>query len=103
VATVDGVTLETGRVERSHGSRLAASNAAASGHAARTGTGAPRVPASRVTGEAEVGAPEPQQESLPADLVHLLILRAGLPEDQVAEMSREDAVARIQQFWSEGH
>ncbi|HEY2701765.1 MAG TPA: cytotoxic translational repressor of toxin-antitoxin stability system [Pseudonocardiaceae bacterium] len=49
------------------------------------------------------GAPEPSKESLPADLVHLLILRVGLPEDQVAEMSKEDAIARIQQFWSEGH
>lgn len=49
------------------------------------------------------GVPGRPKESLPADLVHLLISRVGLPEAEVAAMSREDAVARIQQFWSEGH
>lgn len=48
------------------------------------------------------GIPEPPKESLPADLVFLLISRAGLSEAEVAEMSRDDAVARIQRFWSEG-
>jgi hypothetical protein len=49
------------------------------------------------------GVPAPPTESLPADLVFLLISRVGVTEAEVAEMSRDDAVARIQQFWSEGH
>lgn len=47
-------------------------------------------------------APEPpQQESLPAELVYLLITRVGLAEAEVSAMSRKDAVARIGQYWSE--
>jgi hypothetical protein len=49
------------------------------------------------------GAPEPQREALPADLVHLLINRVGLAEDQVAELDRDQAIARLKQFWTEGH
>lgn len=40
--------------------------------------------------------------SIPADLVHLLIHRVGLPEDEVKAMSREEAIARAQRYWSEG-
>ncbi|WP_246002311.1 hypothetical protein [Allorhizocola rhizosphaerae] len=39
--------------------------------------------------------------ALPADLVHLLINRAGVPEDEVARMSKEDALARLQAFWAQ--
>jgi hypothetical protein len=42
------------------------------------------------------------QDALPADLVHLLISRVGLPEKEIAEMSREEAVARLQAFWIDG-
>ena len=48
------------------------------------------------------GAPEPPAESLPADLVRLLIARVGLPESQVAAMSREQAIARLQEYWTGG-
>lgn len=48
------------------------------------------------------GAPTPPQDSLPADLVYLLISRVGLTEAEVSAMSREDAIARAQQYWSEG-
>jgi hypothetical protein len=48
------------------------------------------------------GAPTPPSETLPAELVHLLISRAGLPEPEVARMSKADAVARALQFWTEG-
>jgi hypothetical protein len=48
------------------------------------------------------GAPAPPQESLPVDLVHLLITRVSLSEADVAAMSKEDAVARLQQHWIEG-
>lgn len=49
------------------------------------------------------GAPEPPREALPVDLVHLLINRVGLTEDQVAELDKAQAIARLQQFWTEGH
>lgn len=48
------------------------------------------------------GTPTPPSETLPADLVHLLISRVGLPESEVARMSKEDAVARAQRYWTEG-
>ncbi|MEV4107061.1 cytotoxic translational repressor of toxin-antitoxin stability system [Nonomuraea sp. NPDC049695] len=48
------------------------------------------------------GTPEPPPNALPADLVHLLIARVGLAEAEVAAMSKEDAVARLQRYWTEG-
>jgi hypothetical protein len=46
--------------------------------------------------------PTPPPESLPADLVHLLISRIGVTEAEVSVMSREDAIGRMQRYWSEG-
>lgn len=48
------------------------------------------------------GAPATPQESLPADLVYLLIHRVGLPESAVSELTKEDAVARLQRYWTDG-
>lgn len=48
------------------------------------------------------GMPTPPPESLPADLVHLLISRIGVTEAEVSVMSREDAIGRMQRYWSEG-
>ncbi len=48
------------------------------------------------------GTPTPPSEALPADLVHLLIVRVGLDEAEVARMSKEEAVARLQKYWIEG-
>lgn len=48
------------------------------------------------------GTPEAPRQALPADLVHLLITRVGLAESEVAEMTREDAIGRLQRFWTEG-
>jgi hypothetical protein len=48
------------------------------------------------------GAPTAPPEALPADLVHLLISRVGLPESDVAAMSRQDAIARLQRYWTDG-
>ncbi|MGW6686658.1 cytotoxic translational repressor of toxin-antitoxin stability system [Streptomyces sp. NPDC054961] len=48
------------------------------------------------------GAPSAPKESLPADLVHLLIHRVGLAEAAVAELTKEAAVARLQQYWTDG-
>lgn len=40
-------------------------------------------------------------DALPAELVHLLIHRVGLRDDEVAAMSRRQAVERIQRYWTE--
>jgi hypothetical protein len=48
------------------------------------------------------GTPEPTAKTLPADLVHLLISRVGLDESEVARLSKEEAVARLQRYWTEG-
>ncbi|MER6669721.1 cytotoxic translational repressor of toxin-antitoxin stability system [Amycolatopsis japonica] len=47
------------------------------------------------------GLPVPQAEALPADLVHLLLSRVGLAEADVAAMTKAEAIARLQQFWTE--
>lgn len=48
------------------------------------------------------GAPESPARALPADVVHLLISRAGLAEAEVAAMTKDQAVARLQQYWTDG-
>jgi hypothetical protein len=48
------------------------------------------------------GVPEIPAEALPADLVFLLVNRVGLAEADVAAMTRDDALARLQLFWTEG-
>lgn len=48
------------------------------------------------------GAPEPPPEALPADLVHLLLTQVHLSEADVAGMSKEEAIARMQQYWTTG-
>ncbi|WP_275291435.1 cytotoxic translational repressor of toxin-antitoxin stability system [Amycolatopsis sp. La24] len=48
------------------------------------------------------GMPEPPAEALPADLVYLLLSRVGLEEAEVAGMSKAEAVARAQRYWTEG-
>ncbi len=47
------------------------------------------------------GIPEPPPTALPADLVHLLITRVGLPEPEVAAMTKKEAIARLQQHWNQ--
>jgi hypothetical protein len=48
------------------------------------------------------GVPEPPPEALPADLVHLLLTQVHLSEAGVAAMSKEEAIARMQQYWTTG-
>jgi hypothetical protein len=50
----------------------------------------------------ERGEPEVPPEALPADLVHLLITRLGLSAAEFALMSREEAIAKMQQSWLSG-
>lgn len=45
------------------------------------------------------GVPRAPAGALPAELVHLLITRVGLPEHEVAAMTKADAVARLQHYW----
>jgi hypothetical protein len=47
-------------------------------------------------------APTVPKEALPADVVYLLIHRVGLAEGAVAALTKEDAVARLQRYWTEG-
>jgi len=46
------------------------------------------------------GVPAPPPEALPADLVHLLLTRVGLSGDEVRQLTKAEAVARIQQYWT---
>ncbi|MBF9068389.1 cytotoxic translational repressor of toxin-antitoxin stability system [Streptacidiphilus fuscans] len=48
------------------------------------------------------GAPEPPRQALPADLVFLLINRVGLTEDEIAKLTKSEAIERLQRFWTEG-
>lgn len=48
------------------------------------------------------GVPEPPAQALPAEVVHLLISRVGLTETEVAAMTKDQAVTRLQRYWTEG-
>jgi hypothetical protein len=45
------------------------------------------------------GIPQPPPEALPAEVVHLLITRVRVGEDEVRAMSKDEAIARLQRFW----
>ena len=47
------------------------------------------------------GVPVPPPEAIPADLVYMLLSRVGLDEAEVAAMNRDEAIARLQRFWTE--
>lgn len=40
--------------------------------------------------------------ALPAELVHLLLVRVRLTDAEVAVMSRDEALARLQRYWTDG-
>jgi hypothetical protein len=42
------------------------------------------------------GEPKPREEALPADVVYLLLTRVGLPESEVAALSKQAAIDRLQ-------
>jgi hypothetical protein len=48
------------------------------------------------------GTTEPPAAALPADLLHLLITRAHLSEAEAAAMTKDQAIARMQQYWTTG-
>jgi len=47
-------------------------------------------------------ADEPEKEPVPTGVVWNLINRVGLSEDEVAEMSKEEAIERLSLFWITG-
>ena len=47
-------------------------------------------------------APPALQDAIPTDLAHLLKHRVGLSDDQLAEMSKQAAIERAQQYWMTG-
>jgi hypothetical protein len=48
------------------------------------------------------GAGALPDRALPVALVHLLITKVKLSETDIAEMTRDQAVERLNQFWAEG-
>jgi hypothetical protein len=48
------------------------------------------------------GTPEPPAGALPADLVNLLLTRVHLTEAEIAALTREQAIARMQRYWASG-
>lgn len=48
------------------------------------------------------GATPVPKEALPADLVYLLVHRVGLAAETVAELTKEEAVTRLQRCWNGG-
>lgn len=48
------------------------------------------------------GLPAAPVEALPAELVSLLIVKVGLGEAEVMTMTKAEAIARLQRFWTEG-
>jgi hypothetical protein len=47
------------------------------------------------------GEPEEPAEALPADLAHLLVARLQLSSAEIALLTKEEAIALMQQFWSQ--
>jgi hypothetical protein len=41
-------------------------------------------------------------QSLPAELVHLLITKVHLSQDEIATMTRDEALARLARYWTTG-
>lgn len=46
--------------------------------------------------------PQQQREALPAGLVSVLLHQVGLSESEVALMTKDEAIARVNEFWTTG-
>lgn len=46
--------------------------------------------------------PAPAGPALPAEIVFLLISKVGVAEQDVAVMTKDEAVARLERYWAEG-
>jgi hypothetical protein len=47
------------------------------------------------------GQPEAPSEALPADLAHLLVTRLHLSSAEISLMSKEEAIARMNEYWTQ--
>jgi hypothetical protein len=47
------------------------------------------------------GEPEVPPEALPADLVHILVTRLRLSREDIAALTRDEAIARVNDYWSQ--
>jgi hypothetical protein len=47
------------------------------------------------------GQSEPPKESIPLEVAQLLIRKAGLSEAELAELTRDEAIARLNKYWAE--
>lgn len=47
------------------------------------------------------GEPPMPQATIPSDVVYQLVVRFHVPEDEVAQMTKAVAIARLQQLWGE--
>lgn len=47
------------------------------------------------------GEPARAQDAVPASLVHQLVVRFRIPEDEVAQMSKQEAIDRLAVLWSQ--
>jgi hypothetical protein len=58
-----------------------------------------------VRGEAlpKRGNPEPPAEALPAEVAYLLRERVRLSDSEIAALTRDEAIARLQRYWAEDH
>ncbi|MEO8888536.1 MAG: cytotoxic translational repressor of toxin-antitoxin stability system [Jatrophihabitantaceae bacterium] len=48
------------------------------------------------------GGPVKPAESIPAGVVAILLREVGLPEAEVAAMTRDQAIARVNEYWTGG-
>lgn len=48
------------------------------------------------------GAPDVPTEALPVELVYLLVNRVGLGEAAITGMTKDEAIARLNQYWATG-
>jgi hypothetical protein len=47
------------------------------------------------------GKPQQPRAAIPSEVVHQLVVRFRVPEDEVARMTKAEAIARLQQLWGE--
>jgi hypothetical protein len=47
------------------------------------------------------GQPAPPDQALPADLVYQLVVKFHIPETEVAAMTKQEAIGRLAQLWSQ--
>ena len=49
----------------------------------------------------ERGAARAPKEAVPVEIVYLLVNRAGIAEAEVAKLGKDEAIARLNQYWAE--